>query len=36
MKQVSELQLGFSDAENYRRRENKDLLNKVFIRNQYL
>lgn len=36
MKNILELQLGFSDAENYRRRENKDLLNRVFIRNQYL
>jgi len=36
MKKISELKLGFSDAENYRRRENKELLNKVFIRNQSL
>jgi len=36
MKKITELQLGFSDAENYRRRENKALLNKVFIRNRYL
>lgn len=36
MKKILELELGFSDAENYRRRENKDLLNKVFIRNQHL
>jgi hypothetical protein len=36
MLKVSELQLGYSDAENYRRRENKNLLNRVFIRNQYL
>ena len=36
MKKISELQLGYPDAENYRRRENKELLNKVFIRNQHL
>ena len=36
MKKISELDFGFSDAENYRRRENKDLFNKIFIRNQYL
>ena len=33
---VLDLQLGFSDAENYRRRENKELLNRLFIRNQHL
>jgi hypothetical protein len=36
MKAVNDLELGFSDAENYRRRENKSLLNRVFIRNQNL
>lgn len=36
MKSLADLQFGFSDAENYRRRENKDLLNQVFIRNKYL
>jgi len=36
MKRISELQLGFADAENYKRRENKELLNKLFIRNEYL
>jgi hypothetical protein len=36
MKSISELQLGFSDAENYKRRENKVLLNHIFIRNKYL
>lgn len=36
MKNILELQLGYSDAENYRRRENKELLNKVFIRNEHL
>ena len=36
MKLINDLELGFSDAENYRRRENKSLLNKVFIRNHNL
>lgn len=36
MKTILDLQLGFSDAENYKRRENKELLNKVFIRNRHL
>ena len=36
MKNILELQFGFSDAVNYRRRENKDLLNRVFIRNGHL
>jgi hypothetical protein len=36
MKSILELDLGFNDAENYRRRENRQLLNSVFIRNEYL
>lgn len=36
MKAINNLELGYSDAENYRRRENKTLLNRVFIRNQNL
>jgi len=36
VKKISDLQLGFADAENYKRRENKELLNKLFIRNEYL
>ncbi len=36
MKLTRELELGYSDAENYRRKENKTLFNKVFIRNQFL
>lgn len=36
MQKILDLKFGFSDAENYRRRENKELLNKVFIRNQHL
>lgn len=36
MKKVHELNFGFADAENYKRRENKDLFNQVFIKNEYL
>ncbi|MBK5123928.1 funZ protein [Burkholderia sp. R-69980] len=36
MKRVDELKFGFADAENYRRRENKDTLNQLFIRNDSL
>ena len=36
MKRIAELELGFADAENYKRRENKELLNRLFIRNEYL
>lgn len=36
MKTVSELYFGFRDAENYRRRENKDLFNHLFVRNKAL
>jgi len=31
MKKVTEVVFGFSDAENYRRRENKDLFNQIFL-----
>lgn len=36
MKDYKELNLGFGDAENYKKRENKELLNKYFIRNEEL
>lgn len=36
MLKISDLELGYSDAENYKRRENKDLLNVLFIRNTSL
>ena len=36
MLSIEELQLGFSDAENYRRRENKSFFNKIFVRDTYL
>ncbi len=32
MKNVSDLDLGFRDAENYRRKENKKLFNQIFLR----
>ena len=32
MKKISELNLGFSDAENYKLRENKPFLSRVFVR----
>ena len=36
MLRIQDLKLGFSDAENYKRRENKELLNHLFIRNNAL
>ena len=33
---ISQLRLGFSDAENYKRIENKELFNQVFVRNNTL
>ncbi|ARX08058.1 MULTISPECIES: P-loop ATPase, Sll1717 family [Proteus] len=36
MKPIKDLILGYADAENYKRRENKELLNKVFIRDSHL
>lgn len=36
MKLIRDLELGFADAENYKRRENKELLNRVFIRDRHL
>lgn len=35
-KKVCELNLGFSDAENYKRKENKDLFNNIFLKGDYL
>jgi hypothetical protein len=32
----TELNVGFSNAENYQRRQNKDLLEKYFVRDEYL
>lgn len=36
MKPIKDLETGYADAENYKRRENKELFNKVFIRNGFL
>ena len=36
MKAIPKLNLGFSDAENYQRRENKDLFNSIFVKNEFL
>lgn len=36
MKKISDLNFGYSDAENYKRRENKDFFNKIFIRDNHL
>jgi hypothetical protein len=36
MLQIPKLRLGFSDAENYQRRENKDLFNVIFVQNAFL
>ena len=33
---IPKLRLGFRDAENYQRRENKDLFNSIFVQNAYL
>lgn len=36
MEKICDLNLGFNDAENYRKRENKDLFNQIFVKNYYL
>ena len=36
MKPFAQLKVGFSDAENYRRRENKELFNSIFVRTEGL
>lgn len=36
MKKISELYLGFSDAQNYSQRKNKQAFNEVFVKNSYL
>ena len=35
MKNICDLDLGFNDAENYRRRENKSLFNLIFVKNYF-
>lgn len=32
MKNIEELNMGFRDAESYKKKDNKDLLNKLFLR----
>jgi len=36
VKKINELEFGFPDAENYKRRETKQLFNSLFIKNDYL
>lgn len=36
MKKIHQLSFGFSDAENYKRREEKELFNSFFVKNEYL
>lgn len=36
MLSIKDLRLGYNDAENYLRRENKELFNKIFYKNHYL
>ena len=36
MKNISQLYLGFSDAQNYTQRQNKAAFNDIFVRNYYL
>ncbi|GBC61152.1 hypothetical protein DENIS_2112 [Desulfonema ishimotonii] len=36
MLKINDLNLGFNDAENYQRRENKELFNSIFVKNKFL
>ena len=36
MKKICELKFGFNDAENYKKRENKELFNQIFVKNYFL
>jgi len=36
MLSIPELKLGFNDAENYQRKENKELFNSIFVKNAFL
>lgn len=36
MKNIADLDFGFADAQNYKRRENKQKFNEIFIKNEYL
>ena len=35
MKTISELNLGFIDAENYSKRNNKKMFNDIFVKNAF-
>lgn len=36
IKKINQLNLGFSDAQNYTQRANKQMLNSVFVKNDFL
>jgi len=36
LKTIDEMNFGFSDAENYKRRENKQLFQRLFVKNEFL
>ena len=36
MKRIADLKLGFSDAQNYTQRQNKNMFNEIFVRNVFL
>ena len=36
MKKIEDLNLGFSDAQNYAQRANKQMLSEIFVKNAYL
>ena len=36
MKTIAELNLGFSDAQNYSLKNNKNMFNDVFVKNSFL
>ena len=36
MKSILSLNFGYNDAENYKKRENKEFFNKIFVRNEFL
>lgn len=36
MQSIGELNLGFSDAQNYTQGANKQLFNNIFVKNQFL
>lgn len=36
LKKIADLKLGFSDAQNYTQRQNKNMFNEIFVRNVFL